>query len=340
MGKGFKWRLFVLFVVSVCAVQAQQTDTVAENMLVYQRDNGGWSKVERGNVNYEAILTKTEKETLLKEKTKLDATIDNKITTREITYLISAYKNTQNSAYLKAAEKGVNYLLNAQYANGGWGQYFPDTSGYRKHITFNDNAMINVMVLLKKIGEKNTAFDIFSPNTVDRANLAVSKGVDCILKCQIKKDSTLTVWCAQHDRNTFLPTSARAFEPASYSGAESVGIVNFLMGIKNPNERIKTAINSAVEWFKLHDIKGINQEWLKDTNGKTVDRVVTQDNTSTLWARFYSLENAMPIFIGRDSIPKPRLEDIELERRLGYAYLGTWPKDLIEKDYPKWKSKL
>lgn len=33
------------------------------------------------------------------------------------------------------------------------------------------------------------------------------------------------------------------------------------------------------------------------------------------------------------------LEEIEQERRNGYAYYGTWAKDLLEEGYPLWKSK-
>ena len=28
--------------------------------------------------------------------------------------------------YLNAAKRGIDYLLTAQYANGGWPQYYPD----------------------------------------------------------------------------------------------------------------------------------------------------------------------------------------------------------------------
>jgi hypothetical protein len=34
------------------------------------------------------------------------------------------------------------------------------------------------------------------------------------------------------------------------------------------------------------------------------------------------------------------LSEIERERRAGYAYYGTWPANLIETDYPRWRSTL
>ena len=33
---------------------------------------------------------------------------------------------------------------------------------------------------------------------------------------------------------------------------------------------------------------------------------------------------------------KRDLNDIEYERRVGYAWYGTWPKDLLEVKYPAW----
>ena len=45
----------------------------------------------------------------------------------------------------------MDYLLKAQYPNGGWPQFYPNLNGYYKHITFNDDAMIGVMKLLRDV---------------------------------------------------------------------------------------------------------------------------------------------------------------------------------------------
>lgn len=333
-----KWFYGALLAALPVLAMCQTTDQTAENILVHQRNSGGWPKLPSGKTNYEKILSSTERNALLKDKSKEDATIDNNITTSEISHLLAAYKNTSNKSYLKAAEHGIEYLLAAQYSSGGWGQYYPDSSSYRKHITFNDNAMLNVLLLLDKVSDGTAPFDVFSETVKAQCKLAVEKGINCILNCQIKdKNGVLTVWCAQHDRNTFLPAPARSFELASYSGSESVGIVKFLMSVKNPSERIITAIESSIAWFKTHKIDGWAVESLLDTNGKIKDRVMLKDSSSVLWARFYDLETAKPIFVGRNGVPKSKLEEIELERRIGYSYLGTWPENLIKKDYPKWK---
>jgi len=39
-------------------------------------------------------------------------------------------------------------------------------------------------------------------------------------------------------------------------------------------------------------------------------------------------------------MPKRTIAEIEVERRTGYAWYGTWPQKLIDKKYPAWlKSK-
>jgi len=44
-----------------------------------------------------------------------------------------------------------------------------------------------------------------------------------------------------------------------------------------------------------------------------------------------------PIFIGRDSVIRYDVAEIEAERRNGYAWYVTEPDALLTKDYPKWK---
>ena len=107
---------------------------------------------------------------------------------------------------------GINFILKAQYNNGGWPQFFPDVSGYRKYITFNDDAMIGVMTVLQHIAQ-NVSYYSFIDNALrNEVERAYQKGIDCILKCQIKENGILTVWCQQHDNITLQPTGARTFE--------------------------------------------------------------------------------------------------------------------------------
>ncbi len=313
-------------------------DPVADNMLLYQRSVGGWPKhIGEQRIDYTKKLSPGEKAGLLDEKNRNDATIDNVATSKEMR---KAYKQTKNQDYLRAVEKGIHYLLEMQDDKGGWPQFYPDTSLYRSEITYNDNAMINAMNVLWDVVHHTNDFDIVDPSFVAPSQKAIEAGIECILATQIKVNGKLTAWCAQYDHRTLQPAKARSYELVSISGEESVGVVEFLMKIEHPSEKIKNAVNGAADWFQRSRIDGYKYIDIRDStqpNGR--DRVIVQDKNSTIWARFYDIDSNKPFFSGRDGIKKWSVAEIENERRTGYAWYGTWPRQLLDKDYPEWKKK-
>ena len=54
--------------------------------------------------------------------------------------------------------RGIDYLLDAPYENGGWLQYFPSRKGYYPHITYNDDAMIGVMRVLRDVVQEREPY--------------------------------------------------------------------------------------------------------------------------------------------------------------------------------------
>jgi PelA/Pel-15E family pectate lyase len=313
-----------------------QRELIANNILLHQRSNGGWPKhIQEKKVDYTKTYTPAEiaviKENFASGK---DATIDNNATIQETRFLASEYTRTRKQEYLGAVERGIAYLLKAQYSNGGWPQFYPDNSGYRHYITYNDNAMINVLNLLEDVAVRKDDFAVVSGQLSEKASDAVKKGIDCILKTQIKVNGKLTVWCAQHDDKTLQPANARAFELKSLSGMESASIVQFLMKQKNPSVEVKHAITKAVEWFERSKIEGYRFEATYDSAKKRTHNLV-KDPTSTVWARFYDIDTNEPFFTGRDGIKKKSIYEIEDERRNGYAWYGAWGEKLF-KAYPKW----
>lgn len=331
----------LLLTICFCSNLLFAQDRVADNMLLYQRSVGGWPKhIGEQKIDYTKPVSVAEKAGLLDDKYRNDATIDNNATSKEIRYLVKAYNQTNNKSYLEAAEKGIRYLLKMQYANGGFPQFYPDSSLYRSEITFNDNAMINALNILWDVAHRTNGFNVVNASLVSPAEKAVSKGIDCILKTQIKVHGKLEGWCTQYDHKTLQPAKARSFELVSISGDETVGIVEFLMKVPHPSAAIKTAINSAVQWLAASSIKGYKYVDIKDAsqpNGR--DRVIEPDSNSTIWARFYDIETNKPLFSGRDGVKKWSVAQIENERRTGYGWYGTWPKDLLEKEYPEWLKK-
>ena len=285
---------------------------LADNVLQYQRDSGGWPK--------DIDMTRSPSGP---PPARPDATIDNGATTTQIRFLSQVWGQTgvrpgsdrgQTGVrpLLASALRGIDYLLAAQYPNGGWPQFFPLRTDYSRHITFNDNAMINAASLLEEVAGGRAPFGYVDDERRTRAANAVRRAVEVILKTQIAVNGTLTAWCAQHDAVTLEPRPARAYEHISLSGSETVGIVRFLM--RQPRTpAIERAVDAAVAWLRA----------VRLPEGQ--------------WARFYEIGTNRPIFSGRDGIIRYELSEIEQERRDGYAWLGTWPKNLVEGEYRRWR---
>jgi pectinesterase len=314
---------------------------IAENVLLYQRDIGGWPK----NTDMQKILSQAQKDALIAIKPSgSGCTIDNDATMLELTYLSKVFGAISDSAFKAEIEtgflNGIQYLLDAQYDNGGWPQFYPLRGGYSNHITYNDNAMTNVLVVLGHIAGKDGEYSIVvADSTVTAAGVAYNKGLECILKTQYVQKGILTSWCAQHHYRTMEPVMARSYELASLSGGESSNIIEFLMSIENPGYEVRRAIYNSVNWYQRVRISGIKLEDFINGDGQEDIRVVEDVNAPDLWARFYTLEDNTPFFCSRDGIKRYSLAEISYERRNGYRWYVDAGWDVFsEYDswYPKW----
>ncbi|MCI0478076.1 MAG: pectate lyase [Anaerolineales bacterium] len=310
---------------------------IADNLLLFQRNVGGWQK----DTEMAGVLTDADKTNLVAAKTATtDATIDNNATINQVLFLARVYNTTKQTRFKDAAIKGMDYVLAAQYPSGGWPQFYPNLSGYYGHITFNDNAIVNVLNFLRGV-VNDPAYSFIDQDRRDKAAEAIQKGIDVILKTQIVVNGKKTAWCAQHDAKTLAPAAARAYELPSISGQESVGIVRFLMGIDKPSPEVIDAIQSAIKWFNDSKLTGIQVvEKMDPAFANGFDRVVVENpNAPPLWGRFYEIGTNKPFFVGRDGVKKNTLAEIEQERRSGYAYYATAPVYLLATDYPAWQKK-
>jgi PelA/Pel-15E family pectate lyase len=314
---------------------ATEARAVADNILAYQTPSGGWPK------NTDMTQPPAPKPPGAHEEhaDTSAATIDNGGTTTEIIYLARLTSATGEVAYREAVLRGLDYLCAAQYANGGWPQFFPLRPGYYTHITYNDNATANVLNVLRDVAAGRDPYVFVDAPRRTKAAAAVAKALDCILRTQVKQDGKLTVWCAQHDETTLAPAWARNFEPPSLSGSESVGLVKFLMGVEHPSPEIIAAVEGAVKWFGAVAIRGLRTDDTPGPDGKKDRHAVADPAARVIWARFYELGTNKPVFTGRDKVIRYDFNEIERERRAGYAYFGDWPANLIEKDYPRWRAK-
>ncbi|MBP4137006.1 pectate lyase [Flavobacterium geliluteum] len=316
---------------------SEEAKKIAENILLYQRDIGGWPK----NIQMQNELTPQQKKDLidLKKSTK-DVTTDNKATCLEMLFMSKMYEQVKDERYKTSFLKGLDYLLEAQYENGGWPQFFPLKKGYYTHITYNDNSMVNILDILREIAYETNFYSIKpSAAELEKTKVALNKGIDCILKTQYKQNGVLTAWCAQHDEVTLAPANARAFELASLSGFESAKIVLFLMSVKNPSPEIITSVKSAYAWFEKTKITNLEEKRVLNDAGKIIDKkMIPTTNAAPIWARFMELDTNEPFFCDRDGIKKKTLAEIGDERRNGYSWYSDAGKEVLKK-YASWAVK-
>ncbi len=306
---------------------SEEAQAAADSVIEYQSPLGGWPK------NSDLLAPRSSSD--IDER----PTIDNGATTTPMRFLAMVAEGSGNAKYQEAFERGMDYLFQAQYPNGGWPQYFPLREGYYSRITYNDNAMVNVLTLLRDAALGDAPYSFVDQARREKASAAVARGIDVILRTQIEQDGRLTAWCAQHDEQTLEPAWARSYEPPSLSGGESVGVVRFLMSIEDPAPEVVAAVEGAVQWLRSVTMSGVRIQGIPKPDGD-VERILVDDpEAPPLWARFYELGTNRPLYLDRDSVYRYDFSEIGVERRSGYRYHGTWAADLLDNEYPSWRAR-
>jgi PelA/Pel-15E family pectate lyase len=320
-----------------------QVREIVTNILWFQRENGGWPK----DYDMLAVLTPEQKEAVLATRNRTDTSFDNGNLHSQVSYLAHAFTAANEPEWRDACLRGFDFILAAQYPNGGFPQQYPKAKGFHAYITFNDYVMIGCLNVLQDAAEGAPQFAWLDPARRERAREAVRRGAECILKCQISVNSMLTGWCQQHDEKTFEPRPARTFELASICPQDTTYILRFLMRLKDPGDPIVRAVDAAAVWLKqvqLADVRVTRVEAPAiafERHDADFDLVVERATASPpLWARHYEIGTNRPIFAGRDGIKRYALADIERERRTGTAWYGTWPKMLLDREYPQWRARI
>lgn len=313
---------------------SEEARGIAAHVMAYQSPEGGWPKSTDLTVP-----PRTPAEVPRQGDGRANS-LDNEATTLPMEFLARVGQATGDETVRASFLKGVDYLLAAQYANGGWPQFYPlRGDAYYSRITFNDGAMIRVLQVLRGVASGQPPYAFVDTQRRARAAVAVGRGIDCILKSQIRQDGKPTVWCAQHDEKTLLPAWARAYEPPSLSGSESVRVVRFLMTIERPSPEIIAAIEGATAWLQSAALTGVRVDETPGPDGRTDRRLVADPAAPPLWARFYELGTNRPLYLDRDSKFRYDFAEIGYERRSGYAYHGNWAATLLAKEYPAWRQR-
>jgi PelA/Pel-15E family pectate lyase len=258
-------------------------------------------------------------------------TLDNDATTTELQFLakvINAAK--ENATYRASFLRGIEYLLNAQFPNGGWPQVWPLEGGYHDAITYNDGAVTETLELLEGVADRYGVFAFVPPEVASRARKSMARGIDCILATQIIENGRRTVWGQQYDALTLKPVAGRNYEPAAECSSESAAMILFLMKLPDPSPEVMAAAGAAVEWLKQTAIHG--KAYLRTSEGAVL---IDRAGAKPIWARYYKIGTLSPIFGDRDKSIHDDVKEISAERQRGYSWYNEVPQAALDR-YAEW----
>ena len=325
------------------AYAREQVREIAANILLFQRDNGGWPK----DYDMLAILTEEQKRLVRDTHAKTDSSYDNHNTHTQVAYLARAFGATGDAALRDACVRGVDFILASQYPNGGFPQWWPKPGGIAKRITLNDGVMMGILTVLKDAADRAPAFAWLDAARRARCAEAEARGTACLLKMQVTANGVRTGWGQQHDETTLETVGARTFELPCIAPGDTVEVVEFLMRYERPSPEIVAAVDAAVAWLRKTQLNGIRTKRVpappaEFARHKTdIDVVVVSDEKAPpLWARMVEPGTNRPIFASRDGIKVYSLAEVDRERRTGSGWYVAAPRRLLAKDYPAWQAKV
>lgn len=318
---------------------ADEARHVADVIVSYQTPAGGWSK----NTARDGALRQPGQHYVAGHAQAAPddvpwgwvGTFDNDATTTELRFLARVIQAAPASAraYQASFERGLQYIFDAQYPNGGWPQVYPLQGGYHDAITYNDDAMVDIIKLLSAVASGKDEFAFVPAGVRQQAAEAGQRALACVLASQVRIGGRLTAWAQQYDPVSLRPAGARNFEPDALSSAESSGLLMFLMQLEQPTPEVIAAVDAGVAWLQATALR--DQLWQHTPQGSML---VTQAGAPPLWARYTSLDTGKPVFGDRDRTLHDDVKEISAERRDGYAWYVTSGQKVLAA-YPRWQRK-
>ena len=247
-----------------------------------------WGQSTKGGWEYCPKIDHLEKGKKVKRK-KTKCTFDDNNTQEALNFLICLDEIYDAQWLTESIELGLAYILKGQYENGAWPQWYPLRGSYHDYYTFNDNAINDCIRVMIK------AYQVYKKKEYLTSAL---KGGEFIIISPVSKDQP--GWAQQYSKE-LKPVWARKFEPPAVCSLVTARNIKTLVDLYlfTKDKKFLTPVPAAIKWLERSKI------------------------SNNIWARMYELESNRPIYGDRDRKIHYTIEEISMERQLGY----TWQRD-------------
>jgi PelA/Pel-15E family pectate lyase len=177
-----------------------------------------------------------------------NATFDDDTTAGATRFLLRLYTKTLDPKYRPALIRALNFILQAQYPNGGWPQRYPLSHDfphdghpdYTSFYTFNDEVISNNIYLLLE------AYERFGN---EEYRQAARRGMDFYILSQRPRPQA--GWAQQYDMD-MNPAWARSYEPPALMTGQTMENIRDLekFYLITGDRRYLEPIPGAIQWLK------------------------------------------------------------------------------------------
>ena len=214
-----------------------------------------------------------------------------------VLFLVELAAEEAPPGHREVMERGLDFLLKAQYPSGGWPQRYPppeDQDDYRRYHTLNDATIPDCMRTLL------AAYHVLGEQ---RYLDAVLRAADWLVAVQLPEPQA--GWAQQYYDDFVTgplipngPAPGRWFEPTAVAALETVAVVDILVEVwlESGDQRYTTAMAKAGRWLDASRLP----------DGR--------------WARLYELCTNRPLYCTPDRV----ITYSDQNLRPGYGWKGNW----------------
>jgi PelA/Pel-15E family pectate lyase len=231
----------------------------AANALIYgQHPKGGWHYIIDFNMTdirefYRDVASRHQGGYEEYRHFYGNCTFDDNTTQGPTQLLLNLYMETLDPKYRQPLLKALDFILEAQYPNGGWPQRYPLSFEYAHHgykdytsnYTLNDGSLRNCMWVL---------IDAYERLGDERYFEAARRAADFLVLVQLPEPQA--AWCDQYDMD-LKPAWARTHEPPAILSRQTVNTVKTMLDfyLYTGDKRYLEPVAPALRWMRDSTIK-------------------------------------------------------------------------------------